>query len=439
MARILLQNADIITLDGDNEVLRGASLAIEGRTIAHVGEVPEAWQPDETLDLTDHVVMPGFWNAHTHAPMTFTRSIGDDLPLYRWFNEKIWVAESGLTEEDVYWGAMIAAAEMIRGGVVGFADHYFHMHRVAEVVEKSGLKALLATCVFGTGHEVSISFEDSVALAHHFQSAAGGRIRTILGPHSLYICPPEFLTEVARTARSEGLGVHFHLAESQEQVAVSMEKYGKTPVEHARDLGLFDVPAIAAHSIAVSDSDMQILAEKGVVPVQCPRCHMKLAMGVTPVVPMLERGIPVALGTDGPGSSNNLHMLEEAQLAPRMQKLHRSDATALAGDLPLRLAATNGARGMGFADSGTLRPGAAADLIVMDFRRPHLQPRLSIVGNVLNSAHSGDIVHTMVDGRWLMRDGKLLTLDEEEILAQAERRALAMLSRGTSLLREYSG
>ncbi len=437
--RILLKNVDAITLEGADEVLRAVDIAIEGKQIVQVGAAPEGWAADETLDLTDHLVMPGFWNAHTHAPMTFTRSIGDDLPLARWFNEKIWVAESGLTEEDVYWGAMLAAAEMIRSGTVGFADHYFYMHRVAEVVEQAGLKALLATAVFGTGQEVSLSFEDSVEWALHFQGAADGRIRTVLGPHSPYICPPEFLREVAEVARQESLGIHIHLAESDEQVEVSLATHGKSPVQHLNDLGLFDVPTLAAHCIAVSEDDIAIFAEKGVVPVQCPQCHMKLGMGVTPVPAMLARGIPVALGTDGPGSNNNLAMLEEAQLAALMQKLHHRDATLLAGDLPLRLATTHGARALGFPTSGVLRAGAAADLIVLDCRRPHLQPRLSLIGNVLYAAGSGDIVHSMVDGRWLMRDRHLVTLDEARILAEAERRALAMNQRGTTLLRPYQG
>lgn len=439
MSRILLRNADVITLSSNDEVLEKTDVAIEGRTVAHIGTVPDDWNADETIDLTDHVVMPGFWNTHTHAPMTFTRSIGDDLPLDRWFNEKIWVAESGLTEEDVYWGAMLAAAEMIRSGTMGFADHYFYMHRVAEVVERTGLKALLATAVFGTGHEVHLSFEESVSWAKENMHSANGRIRTVLGPHSPYICPPEFLREVAATAKAEGLGIHIHLAESDEQVDISRQKYGKTPVEHLADLGVFDVPTIAAHCIAVSDSDIRLMAERGVVPVQCPQCHMKLGMGVTPVVEMLEAGIPVALGTDGSGSNNNLNMLEEAQLAPLMQKLAKRDATALAGDSPLRLAATNGAQAMGFADSGVLKAGNAADLIVVDMRVPHLQPRHSVLGNILYSANAGDIVHSMVDGQWLMRDRRLLTIDEDQLLAEAEKRAFAMLGRGKTLLREYQG
>ncbi|MBA3530328.1 MAG: amidohydrolase, partial [Ardenticatenales bacterium] len=398
MARILLKNVDVITLDRANEVLRGADVAIEGKTIAHLGQVPETWVADEGLDLADHLVMPGFWNAHTHASMTLTRSIGDDLPLERWFNDRIWVAESGLTEEDVYWGAMLAAAEMIRGGTVGFADHYFHQHRVAEVAEQAGLKALLATTLFGAGDELTL--EDGIEEALHYHGAADGRIRTALGPHSPYICPSEFLQDVAIAAQREGLMIHIHLAESEAQVAVSREKYGKSPVEHLRDLGVFESPVLAAHCIAVSESDLDIFAEKGVIPVQCPQCHMKLGMGVTPVPAMLARGIPVAVGTDGPGSNNNLAMLEEAQNAALIQKLHLRDATVLAGDLPLRLATTHGARALGFADSGILRVGAAADLIVLDCRKPHLRPRHSLVGNVLYAAHSGDVSHVMVDGRW---------------------------------------
>jgi 5-methylthioadenosine/S-adenosylhomocysteine deaminase len=436
---VLLEHADVITLDGENEVLGGVDIAIEGDMVAHVGKVPQGWQADETLDLSGHVVMPGFWNAHTHAAMTFTRSIGDDLALARWFNEKIWVAESGLTEDDVYWGSMLAAAEMIHSGTVGFADHYFHMHRVAEVVTASGLKASLAKAVFGGEREVGLSFEDSVVWAKERQGSADGRIRTVLGPHSPYLCSPEFLTRVAKTAEQEGLGVHIHVAESQEQLEVSKQKYGKSPVEHLYSLGLFEAPVLAAHCIAVSAMDVEILAAKAVVPVQCPQCHMKLAMGVTPVAAMLEKGVPVALGTDGPGSNNNLDMLKEARLAALMQKLVLGDATAIAGDIPLRLAVTHGARALGFADSGVLRVGAKADLIVLDFRRPHLQPRLSLLGNVLYSAGGGDVVHSMVDGRWLMRDRHLLTLDEAQILKEAETRALAMLARGKTLLRSYKG
>lgn len=190
MTRILIANADVITLDEEGRVLRGADIGIaEGRIVA-LGEAPPDFAPDETIDGTNRVVMPGFFNAHTHSPMTLVRGWAEDPPLDRWFNERIWVAESALEEEDVYWGAALAAAEMIRSGTVGFADHYFYMDRVAEVVEQAGLRATLAWCVFGLGEEAEVGTDlaGSIEFLQRWQGAAGGRIRTVLGPHAPYTC-----------------------------------------------------------------------------------------------------------------------------------------------------------------------------------------------------------------------------------------------------------
>lgn len=441
MTSILIKNADIITLNDAGDVLRGADIAIEGNFIAAVGTAPEGFSPGEIIDATDLIALPGFWNAHTHAPMTFVRGYGDDLPLDRWFNEKIWVAESALTEEDVTWGAYLAAAEMIRSGTVGFADHYFYMDRVAAVVEESGLKALLAWCVFGLPSEVGSGLSGAVDFANEYNGAAGGRIKTCLGPHAPYTCPPEFLRTVGEAARRENLGIHIHLSESDEQVRLSLERYGKTPPEHLDALGLFEVPGqkLAAHCISVSDGDIDLLAARGVSVAQCPGCHMKLGMGVTPVPALLARGVNVALGTDGAGSNNNLDMLEEAKLAGLLQKIHLRDATALPGDSVLRMATQNGARALGFHESGVLAPGAAADILLFDARRPHMRPRNSLVGNLVHSASSADIRHAIVAGKVIMKDFRILTLDEERILWEAERRAFAMLNRGHSALREYRG
>lgn len=442
MASLLIKNADVVTLNAAGDVLRGVDIAISEGSIVAVGRAPADFLPEETIDGSDLVALPGFWNAHTHAAMTFERSYGDDLPLDRWFNEKIWVAESALTPDDVTWGAALAAAEMIRSGTVGFADHYFYMDRVAEIVEKSGLKALLAWCVFGLSSEVGAGLDGAIEFSRRFQGAGGGRIKTVLGPHAPYTCPPEFLKAVGEAARREGLGVHIHLSESDEQVETSVAKYGRTPPAHVEALGLFDVPGpkIAAHCIAVSEEDMGVLAARGVSVAQCPNCHMKLGMGVTPVPALLAKGVNVALGTDGPASNNNLDMLEEARLAGLLQKIHLRDAEALPGDRVLRMASQAGARAMGFEGSGVIEPGAAADIILFDFRRPHLRPRHSLVGNLVHAARAGDIRHSIIDGRMVMRDFQILTLDEERILWEAERRAFAMIERaGTSALREYKG
>lgn len=439
MNTILIKNTDIVTLNAAGDILRNTDIVIRGNTIQSIGPADPGLQADESMDGTGLVALPGFWNAHTHASMTFERSYGDDLPLDRWFNEKIWYAESALTERDVLLGAELAAAEMIRSGTVGFADHYFYMDRVAEVVEKSGLKALLAFCVFGLPSEVGINLEGAVDFAKRFQNGADGRIKTCLGPHAPYTCPRDFLEKIGEIAQRERLGIHIHAAESEDQYRASLEQHGKSPVLYLNSLGLFEGPGqkIAAHCIAVDENDIELLARKGVSAVQCPGCHMKLAMGVTPTVAMLDSGVNVALGTDGAASNNNLDMLEEARLAALLQKIHKRDATALAGDLPLRMATQNGARAMGFENSGQIVPGAAADIVFFDFRRPHLRPRHNLVGNLLYSANAGDIRHSMIAGKFVMKDFVILTLDEERILKEAEDSAFAMIARAHKTLRTY--
>jgi len=437
MSDILIQNADVITLDENGTVLRAVDVAISGEHILALDDIPEDFAPDEVIDGTDHVVMPGFFNAHTHSPMTFVRGWAEDLPLDRWFNERIWVAESALTVEDVRWGAYLAAAEMIRSGTIAFADHYFFMDEVGAVVQESGLRANLAWCVFGLDSEIGEGLQGSIDFLQRWQNAANGRIKTVLGPHAPYTCPPDFLARVADRARDLGVGLHIHLAESHEQMESSLSGHGVTPVRLLEELGLFSQPTIAAHCIHVTDEDLDILSENQVTAVQCPNCHMKLGMGVTPVPKMLERGINVALGTDGVASNDALDMLSEARLASLMQKNHTGDPTVLPGDTVLRLATQNGARAMGFPDSGVVAPGRAADLLVIDTRRPWWRPRHDLVANLLYAAKATDISDVIVAGRLLMRSGELTTLDEERILIEAEKRALHMLGQDLQTVREY--
>ena len=439
MSNILIRHVDVVTLDDAGTILQGVDIATKGKVIHAIGAAPPDFRADEVIDGTGHVALPGFFNAHCHAPMTFERGWAEDLPLDRWFNERIWVAESALTEEDVYWGAALAACEMIRSGTVAFADHYFYMDRVAEVVEQSGLKAALTWCVFGIGAEAEIGpgLAGTIEFVKRWQGGADGRIRTLLGPHSPYVCPPDFLAEVAARAKDLGVGLHIHVAESQEQVENSLRQHGRTPVAHLERLGVFDVPCIAAHCIYLTEDDRCILAEHGVHVVQCPKTHLKLAMGTTPVPALLAQGVNVALGSDGPGSNNSMDMFEVARLAALIQKHELNDATALPGDTVLRLATRNGAQAMGFEGSGVLAPGRPADLILVDLDRPHLRPRHSLTANLVYAACGADVSHVIVDGRLLMRDGKLLTLDEERILAEAERRALRMVGEEMRIVREY--
>ncbi|MCC6190013.1 MAG: amidohydrolase [Anaerolineales bacterium] len=438
---LLIKNVTVLTLDAAGTILENANVAIAGRTICGLGEAPPGFEPDEVIDGYNHLAVPGFFNAHCHSPMTFERGWAEDLPLERWFNERIWVAESALTSDDVYWGAALAACEMIRGGCVGFNDHYFYMDRVAEVAAEAGLKASLTWCQFGLGgdKEVGADLAGSLAFVDRWQGAADGRIRTVLGPHSPYVCPPAFLREVSALAREHNLPLHIHLAESPEQVQNSLAAHGLTPTAHLAACGVFDGPCIAAHALCLTPDDVALLAEHGVSVAHCPITYMKLAMGVNDLGPLLAAGVNVALGTDGPGSNNDMDMKAVVRTAALLQKYHTQNAEALAGDLPLRLATANGARAMGFGESGELAVGRAADLVLFDLDRPHLYPRHNLVANLVHAARGSDVTHVIVDGRLIYRDGDILTLDEAKIMAQADRRARRMVSQKLRIVREYKG
>lgn len=430
MSKLLITHADILLPHDPTRVLRDASIAIENKKIIALGDAPRDFVADEIIRAHNHIALPGFFNAHVHAAMTLLRGSAEDLPLDRWFNEGIWRTESALTEDDVYWGAALAACEMIRSGTVAFADHYFWMPQVARVVQESGMKALLAWCVFGSDFAPEMgptTLELTSDFVAEFQDSAGGRVKTMLGPHSPYIGNTPSLENAANVARKLGVGCHIHVSESPEQVENSYKKFGKSPVAYLNDLGIFDQPSIAAHAIYVNDDDIEILRAKHVSVAACPKTHLKLAMKTTRIVDLLRAGVHVALGTDGAASNNALDMLEVARLAALLQKHDTGDATVLPSAQTLHIASRHGALAMGFNNSGVMQVGADADLILMDMDKPHLVPRHDLAANVLHAARAGDVNYVIVDGKVILRKGELTTLDEARIMREANARGLRMV------------
>jgi 5-methylthioadenosine/S-adenosylhomocysteine deaminase len=442
MSQLLVQGVTAITLDDQDRILHNVDIAVADCRIVAVGEAPAGFAADEVIAGRERIALPGFFNAHTHAAMTLERGWAEDLPFERWLNEKIWVAESALEEEDVYWGAALACCEMIRAGIVGFADHYFWMDQVARAVDEAGVKANLAWCQFGIGaeHEVGgVTLDGTSRFVRDWHGGADGRIRCALGPHSPYMCPPAFLRQVVEAAHDLDVGIHLHVAESQEQVDKSVAEHGVTPVAHLANLGIFDVPATAAHCIVVSDEDIAILAEKGVHVAHTPKTYLKLAMGMAPLPRLLAGGADVALGTDGPASNSDLNMLEVLRITGLYHKNALGAPDALPRTQLLRLATQAGARALGFPKSGVLAPGRPADLILLDTRAPHWFPRHDLAAGVVYAAHPSDVSHVIVDGQLVLRDGELLTLDEERIRYEAERRAFRMVGTPMSQVRTYKG
>ena len=432
MALIQIRHVDIVTLDDEGRILRNADLLVSNGRIAAVGTLPEGIHLDEVVDGSGKVALPGLVNSHCHSPMTFLRGWAEDLLFPEWL-QKVWTAENLLTPEDVYWSAALAAAEMIRSGTTAFADLYFFMDRVADLVDACGLKALLGWGVFdaGQGTQAGALLERTVDWIKEVKQRGNARMRTTLAPHSPYTCSPDFLEKVVQAAHELGQGIHLHVAESQQQVDESLEKYGLRPVQHVDRLGVFDVPGgcIVGHALYIDELDTQILAEKNVFVPHCPNTYMKLAMPFPSLKARLDAGVSVCLGTDGPASNANLDMFSSLRQTALMHKYLQGDPTMLPGDQVLRLATRAGAQALGFNDSGVLQEGAAADIILVDVNVPHMRPRHDLVANLVHCTQSGDVTDVMVDGRWVMRERNLLTLDEERILYEAERRALDLVRR----------
>lgn len=441
MSSIWIKHADIVTLDAQGTILRNADLYIENSRIKHMGTLPADTHADEIIDASGSAVLPGFFNAHCHSPMTFERGWAEDLDFPRWLNEKIWVAESALTSDDVYWGAALAACEMIRSGTVAFNDHYFYMDRVAQVIEQSGMKAMLSWCAFGIGDdkEVGPGAEPQLDFSVQYRNAFDGRLHTCFGPHSPYICPPEFLRHVVELADQHDMTIHLHVAESKEQVENSIQRYGMTPVEQLNDLGVFNHPTIAAHALNLVPDEMALMAEKGVVAARAPITYMKLAMPSNSVTAMQKAGITLAMASDGPASNATLDMWEILRQQVWLEKYQQRDPEAIPGDTVLRWATQNGARAMGFEESGVLAEGRPADLIIVDMDKPHFRPRHDLIASLVHTGKGADVTHVMVDGKLLMRNRELLTLDEEKILYEAEKHAFRMVNQNMNQVREYQG
>ncbi len=424
---ILIKNVEVIS--PESSAGNGTSVLSEENTNIHIvgdrivaigkDDYPEA---DTIIDGTNLVALPGLVNAHTHAFMTLFRGMGDDLPLDEWLNNRIWPAEAKLTAEDVYWGVKLSLVEMIKSGTTAFADMYFFMEEAVKAVEEAGIRASLSIGMTPFDKDYEEILKESKDFVSRWNGAASGRILTMYGPHAPYTCPPEFLKAVALEAERDGVGIHIHLAETSKEVEDMKEKYGRTPVELAAEAGLFNVHTLAAHCVHLTQQDIKLLAEGGVFVAHNPQSNLKLGSGVAPVPQMLAEGIPVALGTDGAASNNNLDLLEEMRTAALLHKGVNMNPTLMPADDALRMAILNGAQALGFRDTGCLKVGNKADLILMDFRRAHLTPLWDTLSHIVYSSSAFDIKTMIVDGRLIMDKGEILTLDEEEVYFEINRR-----------------
>ncbi|GAB6152307.1 amidohydrolase [Desulfosporosinus burensis] len=400
-------------------------VAIDGDRIVSVGErgsAPPGFRPDRILDLPDDVVMPGLINTHTHAAMTLLRSYADDLPLMPWLNEKVWPFEDKLTAEDIYWGTALALCEMIRSGTTTMLDMYASMDQVAEAVLQAGTRAVLSRGMIGNGPNGNLALQESLDLVKQYHGAGGGRVQVMFGPHAPYTCSGEYLQLVKAEADRLGVGIHIHVAETLDEIKIIQDQYGKTPVQWLEGLGILGGHVVAAHCVHLTPEDREILACRQVCVAHNPESNMKLNSGTAPIPELRAEGVVVGLGTDGASSNNNLDLFGEMRSAAFQQKL-RLDSTVLPAYEVLEMATVGGAQALRLKDVGMLAPGFKADLITIDLDQPHFYPRFSIPAHLVYVAHAGDVRTVMVDGKLLMEERKLLTMDVKKVCQEAETRA----------------
>ena len=420
-------------------VLHPDLTAREGDVLAdrETGEIVDVGPPDdveggdETLDADGCLVMPGLVNAHCHAAMTLLRGYADDEPLEVWLREDVWPVEAEMDDADVRAGADLALVEMIRAGTTAFADMYFGMPEVAAAVAEGGLCARLGHGVVDAGKDEAASradHEESLAFAREYDGFADGRVRTMYAPHSLTTVDAALLREYVPAAREAGVPIHFHANETAEEVDPIVEARGERPLAYADDLGMLEPGDFVAHGVHSDASEIELLAERGAALVHCPASNMKLASGAAPIPAYRAAGATVALGTDGAASNNDLDLFDEMRDAAMLGKHAAGDASAVPAPAVVEMATAGGADALG-VDAGRIEPGRRADLAVVDLGAAHLTPSHDVVSNLAYAARGSDVRHTVCDGRVLMRDREVTTLDEVAVRERAAARAADLVSR----------
>ena len=413
--RILIKNGYIVSMVSD---IKKADILIEDDRIKKIGIINE--EVDKVIDATNKAVMPGLINAHIHSAMSVFRGYNDELELMNWLKE-MWKVEDRMKKEDVYYASMISGIEMIKSGTTTFNDHYFFEEQTAKASEELGLRAILSRCVIGEGEDASTRLAEAEALYNEWHNKCNGRIKVCVGIHAPYTCPPDTIRRSLELADRLGTPVHIHYLETQDEVNQIFETYEKSVTDYLKDLNLFNYHVILAHGVKVNDDDIEVLKNISGGVVHNPISNMKLGSGFAPVKKMREAGINVALGTDGQGSTNTLDMFEEIKLAAYLQKGMFGTAAAISAKDVLEMATIEGARVLGIdSEVGSLEIGKKADIILIDLNKSHLLPRQDIYSLLAYSVNGADVDTSIIDGKIVMENRKILGVDEEEMKQRIE-------------------
>jgi 5-methylthioadenosine/S-adenosylhomocysteine deaminase len=417
----------IIPVTLGDPILENHCLAIhQGRIVdcAPKAEIEARYRGQHQIELTQHVLIPGLINAHTHSPMSLLRGLADDLPLMEWLEGHIWPAEAKwVSETFARDGALLAIAEMLRGGVTCFNDMYFFPEIVAQTAAEAGIRAVIGMIIIDFPSVWAKNPKDYIrkGLELNDKYREHHLIKTAFAPHAPYTVSDESLTQVATLAKELNLSVHMHIHETVDEVKWSLTKYGVRPLERLRRLELLSSRLLAVHMTQLTDNELQTVAATGAHVIHCPESNLKLASGFCPVAKLHQAGVNIALGTDSAASNNDLDMFVEMRLAALLAKAVTSDASAIPANQALRMATLNGAKALGLEQEiGSLQIGKAADVIAVDLGELETQPLYNPISQVVYAASRDKVSDVWIAGRQVLKEGQFTTLDEQLILSRTQ-------------------
>ncbi len=448
---MIIAGGTVITMDADRRIIAGGALRVQGSRIVEVGKaetLPARFPAEPVHRFPDHVITPGLVDTHVHLAQALIRGCADDRALVEWLCDRVWVLQGHFSEEDGRVSARLCIAEMLRSGTTSFLEsmlaHRYGFDGIAEVVRESGARGTLAKIVMDTPRYADVALpmhpgmiEDretglngTLEMHQRWHGAADGRIRVWFGPRTPGAVTPELYREVARLAVEHGLGITMHLAEVRQDREFLQGTYGRLPVEFAEEVGLVGPHVVLVHMVWISDAEIRTLATTGTHVSHNPSSNTKLASGICPVPALLRAGVNVSLGCDGGPSNNAYDLVREMKLAACLHKGASCDPLVVPAETALEMATVAGARALGLeGEIGSLESGKKADLAIFDMRRLHLTPSPNPVSTLVYAAGGADVSDVMVDGRWVVRDSRLLTMNEEEIIRDARAHAAALLKR----------
>ena len=424
---------NITMLNENLDVEKERYVLVKGDRIAYIGDKPPAEPCDREYDGRGKLLMSGFFNAHAHSPMTLMRGYGENMALQDWLTKKIFPFEDKLDSNAVYWGTMLAMAESLKFGIVSTSDMYYFCEDMAEAVAECGAKSNISrsvTNIMGEDPQTLVSMKENTEFYNKYHNTADGRIKVDMSLHGEYTSDARTARALADCARDAGdVIMHVHLSETKLEHEECKQRHGMTPAAYMEKMGLFDVPALAAHCVYAEDDDLDIFRAKGVTVAANPVSNMKLASGVCNASKVIDKGVNLAIGTDSVASNNSLNFIEEMKTLAISSKVYYADPTLITPKDALRAATSGGAAAQGRTDSGILKVGNKADLIVLDISGPNMHPVHSLINNIVYSCSGGEVIMTMVDGNVLYENGIYSLIDIEKTVYEVEKATQRILER----------